>query len=73
MSNLALRLFKNPQLKNYIAPTLMTSGGNLGENSSNSMNSTNIYIVLRGEVLYRHQGYEIELNNISGFVEPSCW
>lgn len=71
MNNLDLRFFWSPEFKNLTSPTLMTSKGNWGANGSNSINSTNIYRALIGQALYMHQAYEIQLDYVSGFMEPS--
>lgn len=50
MSNLAFRFLWNLEFKNFLGPTLMPSSRNLEENASNSINSTNIYAVVTGQV-----------------------
>lgn len=67
MNNLALRFFWSPKLKHLTAPTLMTSKGNWGANGSDSIDSRNIHRALLGQVLYRHRGYEIQLDYVSGW------
>lgn len=50
MSNLAFRFLWNLEFKHLLGPTLMPSRGNLEENANNSINSTNIYAVVTGQV-----------------------
>lgn len=70
MSNFAFRLLWNLEFKNLLGPILRPSRGNLEENASNSINSTNVYAVT-GQVPQRNLGYKTELDYMCRFLEAS--